>query len=113
MPRERDVHVTPKPKRARTVRRASARKAEEFARSRERLFALTPGGSPDKPIDVESAAVVEIRARGVACPRCEGEHAVDEHAAVSAHGERLREARLRCRKCGSRRSLWFRLPVLN
>jgi hypothetical protein len=105
--------VTPKPKRARTLRRESARKADALSQSRERLFALTPGGSPDKPIDVDSAAVVEIRARSVPCPRCGGEHSVDEHAAVSAHGERLRETRLRCRKCGSRRSLWFRLPVLN
>ena len=102
-----------KPKRERTLRRESARKAERLARNRERLFLLELGGSPERPIDVDSAAVVEIRARGVPCPRCDGDLAVDEHAAVSAHGDRLREARLRCRKCGSRRSMWFRLPVLN
>jgi DNA-directed RNA polymerase subunit RPC12/RpoP len=102
-----------KPKRERTLRRESARKAERLARNRERLFLLDLGGSPERPIDVDSAAVVETRARGVPCPRCESEHAVDEHAAVSAHGERLREVRLRCRKCGSRRSMWFRLAVLN
>jgi hypothetical protein len=102
-----------KPKRERTLRRESARKAEGLARDRERLFAFGLGGSAARPIDVDSAAVVEIRARSVPCPRCASEHAVDEHAAVSTHGDRLREARLRCRKCGSRRSLWFRLPVFN
>ena len=60
-----------KPKRERTLRRESARKAERLARNRERLFLLELGGSPERPIDVDSAAVVEIRARGVPCPRCE------------------------------------------
>lgn len=102
-----------KPKRDRTVRREALRASLKLGEERERLYAREPGGSPERPRDVEAAAVVEIRARAVPCPRCGGEHAVDEHAAVTAHGERLREARLRCRKCGSRRSMWFRLPVLN
>jgi transposase-like protein len=102
-----------KPKRERTLRRELARKVQVLARNRERLFLLEVGGSPERPIDVDSAAVVEIRAMGLRCPQCGGEHTVDEHAAVSVRGGRVREARLRCRKCGSRRSLWFRLPVLN
>jgi hypothetical protein len=102
-----------KPKRARTVRREAARAAADLARDRERLFALDPGGSPERPLDVPAVSVIELRAATVACPRCDGEHRVEEHAAVTSGGVRLREARLACRSCGSRRSLWFRLPVLN
>jgi hypothetical protein len=102
-----------RPKRGRTLRREAERQAESLARDKERLFALEPGGRPERPIDVDSAAVVDIRAAATPCPRCGGELAVDEHAAVSHGGERLREARVRCRRCGSRRSLWFRLPVLS
>jgi transposase-like protein len=57
--------------------------------------------------------VVELRAVAMPCPRCEGQHRVEEHAAVVVEGVRLREVRLVCRACGSRRSAWFRLPVLN
>jgi hypothetical protein len=103
-----------KPKRARTVRREAERAALALAHDRERLFALDPGGSPERPIDVAAVSVIELRARSVPCPRCDGEHSLEEHAAVvTEHGVRLRQARLLCRACGSRRSLWFRLPVLN
>ena len=103
-----------KPKRARTVRREAARAVTELARDRERLFKLSPGGRPEGPIDVPSASVVELRAAAVPCPRCEGEQVVEEHAAVAAaSGERLREVQLRCRRCGSKRTMWFRLPVVN
>ena len=106
--------MTKKPKRPRTLRREAQRDAATLARNRERLFALGPGGSPERPMLVDAVSVVELRAAAVACPRCEGEQRVAEHAAVtSAHGVRLREARLVCRACGTRRSLWFQLPVLN
>ncbi len=101
------------PKRERTVRRAAAREAEKLAVDRERLFATEPGGSSDRPLTAESAAIVESRARSFRCPRCGGEFDVEEHAAVTVRGDRLREARLRCRSCGSKRSLWFRLPVVH
>lgn len=102
-----------KPKRDRTVRREAIRAAAALAVNKERLFELSVGGAPERPIEVDAANVVEIRAVGVPCPRCEGEQRVAEHAAVTVGGMRLREARLVCRQCGSRRSLWFRLPVLN
>ena len=98
-----------KPKRERTARREAARAGVKLGKDRERLFALEPGGSSERPIDVEAPSVVEVRARSIPCPLCSGDHELVEHAAVTtAHGA-LREARLRCRKCGSRRSLWFRL----
>lgn len=102
-----------KPKRARTVRREAERDALALARDRERLFALERGGSPERPIDISAASVVEVSARAVQCPRCDGRHHLDEHVAVTVSGVRLREARLVCRECGSRRSLWFRLAELN
>jgi hypothetical protein len=102
-----------KPKRARTERREAARRFVRLGKDRERLFAAEPGGSAERPIDVESSSVVEARARSVPCPLCEGELEVVEHAAsVTEHGS-LREARLRCRRCGARRSLWFRLALPN
>jgi transposase-like protein len=97
------------PARPRNARRRLERAAEKLERDRERLFVLSPGGSAERPIAVEAAAVVDVRALSVPCPRCEGPHELVEHAAVLAGGERLREARLRCRRCGTRRSLFFRL----
>jgi len=102
-----------KPKRARTERREALRNQERLGRDRERLFAREPGGSPEHPLELDSASVVEVRAKASRCPRCGGEHVVEEHRAVEHGGARLREARLVCRTCGSRRSMWFRLPVLN
>ncbi|HVZ31639.1 MAG TPA: hypothetical protein VG963_04390, partial [Polyangiaceae bacterium] len=105
----------PAPARARTARRQLERSHAKLGRDRERLFVLSPGGSPERPMSVEAAAIVEVRAVAVPCPLCQGPHEILEHAAVVLHGERLREARLRCRQCGTRRSLFFRLeqPVLN
>lgn len=75
----------------------------------ERLFGLEPGGSPELPLSVASAAVVEAHAESVPCPRCLGRHGLQEHLAVTLNGARLRQLRLRCRQCSSRRSLWFRI----
>jgi hypothetical protein len=106
--------MSKKAKRPRTVRREEARQVLGLARDRERLFRLEAGGTPERPIDVDSASVVDVRASRVPCPRCGGEQAVKEHAAVGGtHGVRLREARLECRRCGAQRSLWFRLPSIN
>jgi len=80
---------------------------------RERLFQLEPGGAPTSPLEVETPALVEPRAAALPCPRCGGEHELLEHLAVVAGTARLREARVRCRACAARRSLWFRLPLLN
>lgn len=102
-----------KPKRARTLKREAARDAADLARARERLFVLERGGAPERPIEVDAVTVIELRAAAVPCPRCTSEQRVEEHAAAVVGGMRLREAKLQCRVCGSRRSLWFRLPVIN
>jgi hypothetical protein len=95
--------------RARTQRREAGRTLSKLQAAREKLFHLDPGGSPERPLDVSSAAVVETHAESVPCPRCEGKHDVLEHVALTRDEARLREARLRCRQCGSLRSLWFRI----
>jgi hypothetical protein len=105
--------VPPKPKRARTLRREAVRQVEQLGRDRERLFRLEPGGSAERPIEVSTPALVEARAREAACPRCGGEQEPVEHRAVVVGGARLREAVLRCRSCGTGRSLWFRLRTVN
>jgi hypothetical protein len=94
-------------KRSRTQRREAERALDKLRSTRESLFRLESGGAPERPIATVSAAVVEAHAASVPCPRCEGRHEVLEHVAVTLGGERLREARLRCRQCGSVRSLWF------
>ena len=102
-----------KPKRARTERREAARAGTKLAADRERLFQREEGGNAARPIDVDSAAVIEARAEGIPCPRCEGEQQVLEHLAVTVSGQRLREVRLQCRRCGSKRSMWFRIALPN
>jgi hypothetical protein len=99
----------PRPERARTQARRSDREAEKLARDRERLFTLSPGGGGARPLLVTSPSVVEARALAERCPRCNGEHELLEHAAVTLNDVRLREARLRCRTCRSTRSLFFQI----
>jgi hypothetical protein len=75
----------------------------------ERLARLQPGGAPDRPVEIESAAQVEPIATRTPCPLCEATLALREHAQETVDGERLRVARLDCTSCGVPRSIWFRL----
>lgn len=111
----RGVKRKPRASSGRGQRRADERAQDKVADARERLFALSAGGLPKRPIHVVSPALVESQASSLPCPRCDGAHEVVEHAAVTVDGIRLREASVRCRACGSRRSVWFRLvgDVLN
>jgi len=95
--------------RPRAKRREAQRSDEKLQAARERLFQLEAGGSPERPVSVLSAAVIEGYAESVPCPRCEGRHGVVEHVAVTVARVRLRETRLRCRQCGTTRSMWFRI----
>ena len=98
-----------KTKRTRTNRRDAERAQEKLAAAREKLFALEVGGSAARPREVVSASLVEPEARSQRCPRCQGELRVLEHLANTVDGIRLREAKLECRHCGSRRSRWFKI----
>ena len=103
----------PRAESPRTLARGEQRRQDKLADQREALFRLEPGGSAAHPIAVISASVVEAHALGVSCPRCSGPHELVEHAAIAVAGVRLREAKLRCRQCGTRRSLFFRLAQVN
>lgn len=98
---------------ARAARREAERRTAHVHKLRERLFLTEPGSSAARPLRVESASVIEPHARSMPCPRCEGPLQVQEHRAQVAGGHRLREVRVRCRQCGSERSLWFELEQMN
>jgi hypothetical protein len=98
---------------ARAVRREADRAASKLVRDQERLAVLEPGGAPERPIELTSASEVEIAARGLPCPRCGGEVRIEEHLAETIGTSRLRLARVACSICGARRTIYFRLSVLN
>ena len=90
----------------RTARRARERDARQLVRDREKLAKLSVGGSPERPIEVGSVAVIEGRARAMACPQCEGTYRVADHRAPKSG---LRVLDVTCQVCGVSRELWFRL----
>jgi len=94
-----------KKSRPRTERRIEARDAKRLIRDRQRLATLERGGSSQLPIEVPSSAVIEGRAVAIPCVQCEGEAALVEH--VREQGLRL--VRVKCRRCGAPRDLWFRI----
>ena len=89
----------------RTEKRSRERAARGLVRDREKLAALSAGGSAERPIDVDSPAVIEPRVRTLRCPQCEGEYTVDDHQSPSAG---LRRVAVTCRLCHVSRTIWFR-----
>jgi hypothetical protein len=97
--------------RERKQRRERERALRKTVRQIEKLAVALPGGSADHPIDVTSASVVEVQARGTPCPQCAGElELLRERATSTARGV-LRELELACRRCHAPRTLWFRVRV--
>jgi hypothetical protein len=90
----------------RTARRAQQRAARQLVRDREKLAGLVAGGSAERPIDVGSAAVIETRVRALPCVQCEGEYQIADHRYERSG---LRAVDVRCRLCGTPRTLWFRI----
>lgn len=90
----------------RTARRARERAARDLVRDREKLAALSPGGSRERPIEIDSASVVESRIRSLACVQCEGDYRILDHRAPASG---IREVDVRCAQCETPRTLWFRL----
>ena len=93
-------------RRKRTEQRERARAMRKLVRDREKLAALSPGGSEQRPIHVTSAAVVEVRVRHLTCPQCDGEYRILEHRAPASG---LRSVDVTCQICGVPRTLWFRI----
>lgn len=98
-----------KKKSARAERRERERALDKIHRQREKLAALEPGGSPERPLEVESASLVEPRSAAEPCLRCGGEMKNAEHRAESIDQRRLRVAVARCARCGHGRTFYFRL----
>jgi hypothetical protein len=90
----------------RTARRTAERAARQLVRDRERLAAIEPGGAAEQAIEVPSSSVIEVRARSQRCPQCEGDYQIDDHRAPSAE---LRALDVACRRCGTERTIWFRI----
>jgi hypothetical protein len=100
-----------KKKRERTARRLSDRGMRKLVRDREKLAKLEAGGSPGRPIEVPTSAVIEGRARSVQCVQCEGQLDVVEMSATTWEGEPRRIAHVRCRLCKTPRDLWYRITA--
>ena len=101
--------MSKKPSSPRTARRIVERDAKKLAKSRERLAALETGGGPARPIEVESASVIEVGAKGIPCARCNSPLRLEEHAACTFEGRSLRVVRLSCVRCGGKREVYFRI----
>lgn len=100
--------------RSRPKRRALQREEAKLARERACLAEVEPGGSPERPREVESPAQIDVIAERVECTACSEPMRLDQHAAREVDGVTLRAAELTCVACGGRRTLWFKLagPVL-
>jgi hypothetical protein len=100
------------PPRKRTQRREQQRALGKTVASLERLAAQAEGGSRERPIALDSPAIVELRARQTPCLLCAGELEVRDHEAEFFGGEQLRVVSLACRSCHAPRRLWFRIGRL-
>jgi hypothetical protein len=101
--------TAPKKLSMRAARRALARRDAKLARDLERLARLEPGGNPERPLEIDSASQVEVHARSMPCPVCQGEVKIEDHAAETFGAARLRVATVVCSSCGLRRQVYFRL----
>jgi hypothetical protein len=91
------------------------RREESLVEAREKLARLEPGGSSERPIEVETAALIELRAEAMPCLRCNGQNRCAEHLAIDTERGLVREVHLVCRACGTLRTVYFRVavPLLN
>ncbi|HVV49271.1 MAG TPA: hypothetical protein VHO06_06420 [Polyangia bacterium] len=99
----------PRPPRPRSQQRARDRALRKQVRRTERLAGELPGGSPEHPLDVASASVIEGLARVTPCVQCGGALELRGDRATSTARGVLRELALACRRCHAPRALWFRI----
>ena len=102
----------PRPPRPRRQQREQQRALRKTVRQLERLAAELPGGSPERPLDVGSASVVETKARAIPCIQC-GATELElrgDQATSTARGV-LRELTMACRQCHAPRAAWFRVAT--
>lgn len=99
----------------RGLRRLRARAEAGLHRDIERLTDLEEGGRSDRPIEVASPTLVDVRAAAMPCPHCQTAPRLLEHRAETFGEERLRIALLHCASCGRERRVYFRIapPAVN
>jgi hypothetical protein len=104
-----------RPPRPRRKQREESRAIRKQVQRTEALAGRLAGGSPDHPIEVASASVVEGAARATPCIQCAGELELRGDRATSTARGVLREMTLACRRCHAPRTLWFRIapPAAN
>ena len=99
----------PRPPRPRRKRREEERALRKLVKRTEEMAGELPGASPDRPLDVTSASVVETKARATPCVHCAGELDLRGDRATSTARGILRELSLICRRCHAPRTLWYRI----
>jgi hypothetical protein len=100
------------PRKPRAQRREESRRDAKVVRDRVRLATLEAGGTPARPIEVVTAALVEPKARAIPCPVCSEAVRVDDHTARTIEGVPLRLAHVACPMCGHSRIVYFRVSPL-
>jgi len=98
--------------RARKAKREGERQLRKQVQRVEREARGLPGGAAERPLEVASAAVVEVKARAVPCLRCGGQLDIRRDQATSTPRGVLRELALVCRVCHGPRTMWFRVTPL-
>jgi hypothetical protein len=93
-------------------KRAERRARERHVRDLDRLARLATGGAPDRPLVIDTPPLVDVMATAASCPLCGGSFRLDEHAAETIDGRRLRIARVTCTACGMPREIYFTLREL-
>ena len=96
-------------RRPRTLRRELDREQAKLVIAKEKLWSLSEGASPQRPIALESASQVEVHAASMTCPLCGDSFRVLEHTVLHVPGSdrTLRVTRVRSPKCGIERELYF------
>ena len=84
-----------------------------LVRDLERLARLAPGGAPDRPLPLETPSQVEPIVEATACPLCRADVRLEQHAAETHDGTRLRAAHVRCTTCGVARTIYFQLKTVS
>jgi hypothetical protein len=101
--------------RRRKLQREQQRELRKQVKRTEGMAAKLAGGSPELPIDVTSASVVETKARSTPCVQCGGDLELRGDRATSTARGIVRELSLVCRLCHAPRTLWYRVapPATN
>jgi hypothetical protein len=92
--------------RKRTQTREAQRSAVKDAKQRLKLAALEDGGTPERPIRVASASVVEPHVDSIPCVVCGQKVRIQAHDARDQNGTVLRSVHVKCTQCGVARVVY-------